>query len=754
MSAKSNVPWSVKGIDQDARSVAKALAQRRGMTLGEFITEMIREKGSDEALVADSPSPDSRREKVVSGVTTEQLRGVVDTLNRLNERLISAEQNLLQSELQSREAMGGLNQGLETMFERVKRLEKEARGEPTGEVEQRLDKLEGAAEKNSWVKSLVALEKALSTLVEQVESSREDTDERLSKNEGLIEEIQQRLSTEDEALREELGGLLEAIDSTADRLTDTDARVQEALAAAKDAAESRDEHFIERTSQKLQLLGSEIKRTSDHIRTLEGNVSRLSEKIEAGEERSAEGISRVAQSLDSLRRDLEETSLTRGPGAPAAEARKAVADAGRDAAALEGAFAAVVDRLEGRDLPEDRITVPLSASPLPEEALRSDFTAPGSDDAFEDEFDRVFEDPLKLGLGAKSTARADSFPEPSFDEPEARPSAPAFENTPITEAPGATDAFFSDPAPSDDFREEQPAPEQDPDDGFTAWDVPASDRNPFSAPPADPVSFDQDGLFREDEEPTFGERVAAMARGAFSAPSENNAALGWVLVLIAIVAIGATALTLSRPGGSEPVVMEPMPETRPAEPAAPDPTALYAEAQQKLATAVLPEEVTEAISALTDAADAGSILAQSELGEIYLSGDGVPQNGLLARTWFEQAAESGHLRSIHRLAGLDINGTGGPVDQTRALEGFTRAANAGYAPSMYNLGALYDPRNAYLSDGRTNRDEAYFWYRLAANQGDSQALEKANELASEMTPGAIGRAEGRLSSWRPQPVSR
>ena len=37
----SGVPWSVKGIDPKARETAKDLARRSGLTLGEWLTQMI-----------------------------------------------------------------------------------------------------------------------------------------------------------------------------------------------------------------------------------------------------------------------------------------------------------------------------------------------------------------------------------------------------------------------------------------------------------------------------------------------------------------------------------------------------------------------------------------------------------------------------------------------------------------------------------------------------------------------------------------
>ena len=41
-------PWSVKGIEPKAREIAKDLARRSGMTLGEWLNTIIMEDGDDD----------------------------------------------------------------------------------------------------------------------------------------------------------------------------------------------------------------------------------------------------------------------------------------------------------------------------------------------------------------------------------------------------------------------------------------------------------------------------------------------------------------------------------------------------------------------------------------------------------------------------------------------------------------------------------------------------------------------------------
>ena len=46
-------PWSVKGIDPKAREVAKALARRSGMTLGEWLNRVILEDDVPEEITSE-----------------------------------------------------------------------------------------------------------------------------------------------------------------------------------------------------------------------------------------------------------------------------------------------------------------------------------------------------------------------------------------------------------------------------------------------------------------------------------------------------------------------------------------------------------------------------------------------------------------------------------------------------------------------------------------------------------------------------
>ena len=49
---RHTVPWSVKGVDQDAREAAKEAARRSGMSLGEWLNSAIAEQAAEAAAAA------------------------------------------------------------------------------------------------------------------------------------------------------------------------------------------------------------------------------------------------------------------------------------------------------------------------------------------------------------------------------------------------------------------------------------------------------------------------------------------------------------------------------------------------------------------------------------------------------------------------------------------------------------------------------------------------------------------------------
>ena len=98
----SGAPWSVKGIDPKAREVAKDLARRSGMTLGEWLNRMILDdEGLDEVTSQDQFADSSSRRhfdnlrggvaRAPLGASDEDAARTTAAIERLTARMEDAE---------------------------------------------------------------------------------------------------------------------------------------------------------------------------------------------------------------------------------------------------------------------------------------------------------------------------------------------------------------------------------------------------------------------------------------------------------------------------------------------------------------------------------------------------------------------------------------------------------------------------------------------------------------------------------------
>jgi len=133
---------------------------------------------------------------------------------------------------------------------------------------------------------------------------------------------------------------------------------------------------------------------------------------------------------------------------------------------------------------------------------------------------------------------------------------------------------------------------------------------------------------------------------------------------------------------------------------------------------VTPEEPVpvDSETALVDATEQGDAEAQYNLGVMYYSGEGVPEDYTEAAKWFRKAAEQGH------------------------------------AEAQYNLGVMYDS-----GDGVPKDDvEAYAWLSLSVTQtnGDEDMKEELEkglpELKAALAPEQLAAAEKRIAELTEQ----
>lgn len=126
-------PWSVKGIDPKAREIAKDLARRSGMTLGEWLNSMIMEDGEDEDGVVPMPRRAHAAETFDRRGRARRLDDaydVNDPYHRLNASIEAIAARLEAAERRSTVAIQGVDQAVSGLVRRLE--EQDARATTTG----------------------------------------------------------------------------------------------------------------------------------------------------------------------------------------------------------------------------------------------------------------------------------------------------------------------------------------------------------------------------------------------------------------------------------------------------------------------------------------------------------------------------------------------------------------------------------------------------------------------------------------------
>lgn len=105
--------------------------------------------------------------------------------------------------------------------------------------------------------------------------------------------------------------------------------------------------------------------------------------------------------------------------------------------------------------------------------------------------------------------------------------------------------------------------------------------------------------------------------------------------------------------------------------------------------------------------------AQYRLGEIYYTGDGVPENLEKALKLFTQAAEQDLPEAQYSLGYMYDKGIGVTVDKQKSVRWYEAAAKNGVIIAQYNLGIDY--LNGIGTEA--NLIKAYAWLKIAREHG-------------------------------------
>jgi uncharacterized protein len=121
------------------------------------------------------------------------------------------------------------------------------------------------------------------------------------------------------------------------------------------------------------------------------------------------------------------------------------------------------------------------------------------------------------------------------------------------------------------------------------------------------------------------------------------------------------------------------------------------------------------IAELRKRAEAGSLIAQCNLGVMYANGQGVAKDMAEALKWWRKAAEQGHADSQNNLGTMYADKKN---NYKEAVKWWRKAAEQGVRSSQFNLAVQYQRGRSVQQDFK----EAAHWHHKAAVQNHTVAM--------------------------------
>lgn len=319
-------PWSVKGIDPKAREIAKDLARRSGMTLGEWLNTMILDEDEDDGVVPIARRPhvaDIFERRGRSRRLDDAYQDSDETLQRVAASVEAIAARLEASERRATVAIQGVDQAVAGLVRRLDGQDAQASaaarrmddiGEELREGHRRLRRIEQEAQPQT-AETFKKVEASMGALASRLYDIEER--QRLGLNElrAKVEDVQARAP-------QGFGG--EQLAQLSGRLDQAQSRTSEALRALESsfaqldqrlrAAESRAEPAGAREAARFEKLAETLSRQvadsrDEMLRRLEtaqheGRLDRIERAVEAIAEQARAAEQRSAGAVEAMGREV------------------------------------------------------------------------------------------------------------------------------------------------------------------------------------------------------------------------------------------------------------------------------------------------------------------------------------------------------------------------------------------------------------------------------------------------------------------
>ncbi|MGB5093696.1 MAG: hypothetical protein WBN97_10360, partial [Parvibaculum sp.] len=210
---RSGIPWSVKGIEPEAREAAKQAARRSGLTLGAWLNQVIMDSGTDEVAGEETTAP----ERDLISLTSNEATGLRDPLSD-TDSVRQVADRLSQSERRTAELARKLEQSLSQIAQRIDAATQPVNDEPheadpgllaplERKIAQLAERLE-ASERQRIAsqtsrrpddKAIATLERSVSAVVDHLEASEKRHEESLEDIRHALGQLQNRFAEAEEA---------------------------------------------------------------------------------------------------------------------------------------------------------------------------------------------------------------------------------------------------------------------------------------------------------------------------------------------------------------------------------------------------------------------------------------------------------------------------------------------------------------------------------------------------------------------------
>ncbi|HEY4345276.1 MAG TPA: peptidoglycan-binding protein [Parvibaculum sp.] len=321
---RSGVPWSVKGIEPEAREAAKQAARRAGVTLGAWLNQIIMDGGTDEVGMPDAevslkpsaPAP-AFNQSVFSQPVTQpsvDLAPVAEAVREIVTRVEQSERRTQDLARRLEQSVGHLAERLEHTERSTERQVDNAMPDPRAldplerKIQLLSERLEEAERgRNSFGRKggddnkaqLQTLEKAVNAVVDHLETAERRTDESLLDIRRTLSEIASRVDErEQEDAREEAQARERAMATHMQTLASRLEKMEQSVSSVgNQAVESALKAIADKTD-------AEQHKTT--IANLQRSLGDITQRLERAESRTDETLKTFEMTVTGIARRLEE----------------------------------------------------------------------------------------------------------------------------------------------------------------------------------------------------------------------------------------------------------------------------------------------------------------------------------------------------------------------------------------------------------------------------------------------------------------